>query len=703
MPRRAYVSPAPGTGSSWTGTAPTILDAYGARVAEADGRSAAAPRSTDSACDSRSTRSDRALPRGQAGSARRTSTPRSRWMRRSGSIPRSCSRATSRHPGRKVAASSMPRRSNAAPMRPGDTGGVRRPSPVLGPTIPAMGGTRTDPANAPAEVRAAALRRSEARAARDWGTADELRGEIEAAGWRVTDSGTEFRLRRRIPPTARSGVRFGMAAATRCRAGWTMRQPASRPWSWPSSGATRRPLASVTAATRAAADGRGAGRRRRRPQQRGSRCHSGRPRGAHTIGGGHELVRTSAPLGRAAALNAGIRRASGAVVVVLDSSVQPTGDAVSPLVAALEAPEVAVAGPFGLETADLRTFEEVVPHGDDPVTRRPSRATAWRSVAPTTSSAARSTRASASTATSTSGGASCSATPGTGEPRAARVAVPNLPVTRSEPSAWTSTPPRERDRLSKRNFYRVLERFRDRPDLVVPATGRRAARRAELAEAPPVARPVGVVDGLDAQLAQLPEAGRRTRSPAGHALRSGRRGGGEPRRSMRRRRAARERPRPRHRSRDRGPARTRGPCRARASAVRRRAGRSAASPARFAAPPACRGRRRSPPRTHRGAAGPASESGAAGPCARSVSAGSIAGDPPAPTACQPPPSLAPWPAMPGMRPTGRSEARPARSAAGADHGPSAGAGPSAASSARSDPRPAAAAARDRSDRLSFRA
>jgi hypothetical protein len=49
-------------------------------------------------------------------------------------------------------------------------------------------------------------------------------------------------------------------------------------------------------------------------------------------------------------------------------------------------------------------------------------------------------------------------------PRKAQV-VPGLPLQRGEPHAWTATPPAARDRLSKRNFYRVLDRFRTRMDL----------------------------------------------------------------------------------------------------------------------------------------------------------------------------------------------------------------------------------------------
>ena len=38
---------------------------------------------------------------------------------------------------------------------------------------------------------------------------------------------------------------------------------------------------------------------------------------------------------------------------------------------------------------------------------------------------------------------------------------------RHEHRGWTSLPEAERDRLSKRNFYRFLDRWRDRPDLLL--------------------------------------------------------------------------------------------------------------------------------------------------------------------------------------------------------------------------------------------
>jgi GT2 family glycosyltransferase len=69
-----------------------------------------------------------------------------------------------------------------------------------------------------------------------------------------------------------------------------------------------------------------------------------------------DLVRTSTRLGYAAALNAGIRRATAPLVLLLDPSVELVGDLVSAVAEALEDPTVAVAGPFGLVSDDLRSF-----------------------------------------------------------------------------------------------------------------------------------------------------------------------------------------------------------------------------------------------------------------------------------------------------------------------------------------------------------
>ena len=327
--------------------------------------------------------------------------------------------------------------------------------------------SRPDAAAAPAAVLEAAQRRSDARAAQDWATADELRAEIEAAGWRVTDWGTAFHLEPAHPADVEHGgeIRYGRSDAVPSRLGEAptgvatvilaveLGDPAA--------------VDAVTAAARHLPEGV-------------DLVVVGDGIGDATAGGihralddapiapeRHEVVRMSEPVGRAAALNAGIRRATGAVVVVLDSSIQPTGDVVTPLVAALEDPDVAIVGPFGLMSADLRRFEEVVPSGDagDDVAAVQGYCMAFR-------------RADAiehgqldegfrfyrnldiwwSLAIRDRGE--------DGPPRRA-IAVPDLPLVRAEPWAWRATPEAERDRLSKRNFYRILDRFRDRGDLTV--------------------------------------------------------------------------------------------------------------------------------------------------------------------------------------------------------------------------------------------
>jgi cysteinyl-tRNA synthetase len=48
-----------------------------------------------------------------------------------------------------------------------------------------------------------------------------------------------------------------------------------------------------------------------------------------------------------------------------------------------------------------------------------------------------------------------------------RCEVVDVPVTKHVHRMWEATSPEDRDTLSKRNFYRFLDRFRDRWDLVL--------------------------------------------------------------------------------------------------------------------------------------------------------------------------------------------------------------------------------------------
>lgn len=62
--------------------------------------------------------------------------------------------------------------------------------------------------------------------------------------------------------------------------------------------------------------------------------------------------------GFGAAQNMALAAATGDVVVLVDTSLELTGDLLDALVGALDDPAVAVAGPFGLATEDLCDYEE---------------------------------------------------------------------------------------------------------------------------------------------------------------------------------------------------------------------------------------------------------------------------------------------------------------------------------------------------------
>jgi len=80
----------------------------------------------------------------------------------------------------------------------------------------------------------------------------------------------------------------------------------------------------------------------------------------HRGGRAVEVVGTHewADLGFGAAHNRALASASGSVVVLVDTSLELTGDLLGALVAALDDPTVAVAGPFGLATRDLCDYQE---------------------------------------------------------------------------------------------------------------------------------------------------------------------------------------------------------------------------------------------------------------------------------------------------------------------------------------------------------
>jgi len=304
----------------------------------------------------------------------------------------------------------------------------------------------------PDDILSLAHDRAAARTAQDWAAADRIRAEIEAAGWKIVDRGTDFALEPAVPPTIeREGqVRYGSSDAVPSRLGEPPTSVATVvlvATDWPAD--LERALAGVRghAPDRCSivvvADAPS-------PGQEGAL-----PADADVA----EVIRTSTRLGTAAAWNIGIRRASGSIVVILDTSVEPTGDLITPLVAALDDPTVGVVGGFGIASADLRSFEDAPPgdvtaiegyalafRRDDAAARGPldERFRFYRNLDIWWSLVLRDE--------------------GEGSPPRRAVAIP-LPVTRHEHRGWTSVPEAERDRLSKRNFYRIIDRFGWRRDL----------------------------------------------------------------------------------------------------------------------------------------------------------------------------------------------------------------------------------------------
>ena len=322
-----------------------------------------------------------------------------------------------------------------------------------------------DPTRPPEEVLELARGRSAARAARDFAAADRLRAAIEAAGWKVVDRGVDSSLEPAHPPDRTDGarVRYGASGSvpSRVAALGEFPQRILVATDWPGDltralKGLRRHLPAGIQVVIVADDP---------STEQAVALDAPEPLdGSQPAGGSDgdlEIVWTSARLGTAAALDCGIRRAIGPVIILLDTSLEPTGDFVSPLVSVLEDPSVAVVGGWGIVSDDLRTFRDAPP-GDvdaiegyclafrraDFVARGPldERFRFYRNLDIWWSLVLRDEGESA-------------------PPRRA-VRTQPLPFERHEHRGYAGLPNAERDRLSKRNFYRIIDRFGRRLDLV---------------------------------------------------------------------------------------------------------------------------------------------------------------------------------------------------------------------------------------------
>lgn len=294
----------------------------------------------------------------------------------------------------------------------------------------------------PAEVATLLEQRSAARQAQDWATADALRDRLAELGWETIDGPRASRVRARPPATladeqaSRLDELATLAASVvviaedhpedlaRFLAGVAAHPPAV---DWELLVVANAPSYDLDAVLVAG------------------------------TGAPSTTLRSGEPLGWADAVNLGLGRAAGAVVVLIDTSLEPTGDWLAPLLAAFDDPTVGIAGPWGVTSADGRQFDEAPPGEVDAVeayclaVRREAlqavrgfdhRFRYYRNADLDLSFAVRAAGW-----------------------RALRTEP--LPVTRHEHRGYARLPPAERDRVSRRNFYRYLKHWGDRRDLLL--------------------------------------------------------------------------------------------------------------------------------------------------------------------------------------------------------------------------------------------
>jgi len=211
----------------------------------------------------------------------------------------------------------------------------------------------TSPAGPPAEISHLVRERVEARARHDWARADAIKAQIEAAGWRVVDRRGRSSVSQAAPASVEAAgeIRYGTAAGvpslldTPATTAWTVAIVASE--------SPDRVSRLLTALRTHAPAGTQVVIVANDPSDAQVAALLPDAADRAPIGGlAPEVLQTSARLGYAAALNIALHRASGELVLITDGTAWPSGDAISPLAAALGDPAVAVAGGFGLYAAD---------------------------------------------------------------------------------------------------------------------------------------------------------------------------------------------------------------------------------------------------------------------------------------------------------------------------------------------------------------
>jgi cysteinyl-tRNA synthetase len=296
--------------------------------------------------------------------------------------------------------------------------------------------------SAPEDVRRLAEERAAARAAKDFATADALRDRITDAGWVVVDGPDGFVLQPIAEEPAGPGAPHDVASV--------LQEPATADVSvhwvcegWPED--IDRALGAFRANTGS------------RTVQFVIADVTGEAMDRWGSDDDIEVLWLDPAAGWAVARNAGLRRSRGSLVIAADPSIEPTGDVFTPLERALQDPALGLCGPFGVVTHDLREFEEAPEAG--PCDAVEGYLMAFRRELLTQVAGFDEKFRWYRTADIEwsfqvkDAGLRCEVVP--------------VPVVKHEHRMWFETAPDERAKWSKRNFYRFLDRWRDRWDLVL--------------------------------------------------------------------------------------------------------------------------------------------------------------------------------------------------------------------------------------------
>jgi len=323
--------------------------------------------------------------------------------------------------------------------------------------------------SAPDEVVRLAEERATARAAKDFPAADGFRDRIRQLGWEVTDQPGGFALQ---PVATEESPQPVAAADVPSMLDATPTFDVSIHWiceGWPED------IDRALAAFRATA-----GDRR---LQFVIADVTGEARARLAEVDDVEVVWLTPDTGWAAARNAGLRRSLAPIVVALDGSIEPTGDVLGPLEDALADPALGICGPFGIVTRDLREFHEAPGRGPCDAVEGYLMALRREVLAKVggfdekfrwyrTADIEWSFRVK-------DAGFRCQVVP--------------VPVAKHEHRMWQAATDDERASRSKRNFYRFLDRWRGRWDLVLSGEPEQRDRDHDQTHEPdgPVAMPEG--------------------------------------------------------------------------------------------------------------------------------------------------------------------------------------------------------------------